>query len=322
VLEQQVRRMFSDERAKALVSNFAGQWLYLRNMRAVTPDPRMFPEFDETLRTAFQRETELFLEDQLTQDRSVMGLLESRYSFLNERLAKFYGIPGVYGSHFRRVELGDGRRAGLLGHGSILTVTSYSTRTSPVIRGKWLLENMLGVPPPPPPPDVVTDLGEDARPGQQVLSVRERLQEHRKNPVCASCHAAMDPLGFALENFNGIGKWRTVDGHAAIDASGVLPDATKFEGPAQLRAELVRRRAAFLATLSEKLLTYALGRGVEPSDVPALRKVIRDAASTDYRWSSIVVGIVKSVPFQMRTAQEQQSSVATVARTEKGASQP
>jgi hypothetical protein len=317
VLEQQVRRMLRDPRSTSLISNFAGQWLYLRNMRVVTPDPRMFPEFDENLREAFQRETELFLESQLREDRSVLDMLTANYTYLNERLAKFYGIPGVYGSQFRRVQLSDDRRDGLLGHGSVLTVTSYPTRTSPVVRGKWLLENLFGAPPPPPPPDVVTDLGEETKPGLAAKSVRERLQNHRKNPVCSSCHSRMDPLGFALENFNGIGKWRTLDGHTPIDATGVLPDSSRFDGPVEFRKTLMTHRNEFISTLTEKLLTYSLGRGTEAYDLPAVRKIMKEAAASDNRWSAIVLGIVKSMPFQMRTAQEQASAANAVAQAKR-----
>ena len=284
------------------MTNFAHQWLYLRKMRMVTPDPREFPEFDENLRDAFQQETGLLLEDQIRADRSVLDLLRADYTFLNERLARFYGIPNVYGSHFRRVAMTDDKRLGVLGHGSLLTVTSYSTRTSPVVRGKWLLENLLGAPPPPPPPDVNTDLSE--KPGEPVKSVRERLEAHRQNPVCASCHTRMDPLGFAFENFNGIGKWRTSDAGTPIDATGILPEGTTFDGPAEFRRVLLDHREEFVRTVTEKLLTYALGRGVESYDRPVIRKILREAAGDDYRWSSLIAGIVKSSPFQMRRVQE------------------
>ncbi len=301
VLEQQVRRLLDDARAGALVTNFGGQWLYLRNMRVVAPDPETFPEFDGNLREAFQRETELFLDSQLREDRSVLELLTANYTFVNERLARFYGIPNVYGTHFRRATYPDDRRAGLLGHGSLLTVTSYSTRTSPVVRGKWLLENFLGAPPPPPPANV-PPLKEDGD-GAAPTSGRQRLEQHRANPVCASCHAPMDPLGFALENFNGIGKWRTSEARFSIDATGLLPDGTKFDGPAEFRKALLGQRDEFVNTVAEKLLTYALGRGLEYYDMPAIRKITRDAAPSDYRWSSLILGIVKSTPFQMRAAE-------------------
>ena len=304
ILEQQVRRLLGDARARtALVNNFAGQWLYLRNLQAMSPDARMYPDFDDTLREAFQLETELFLESQLREDRSVLELLTANYTFVNERLAKFYGIPRVYGAHFRRVTLPDANRAGLLGHGSILTVTSYSTRTSPVVRGKWVLENILGAPPPPPPPNV-PPLKEPGEAGAPPATMRQRMEQHRQNPVCAACHVRMDPLGFALENFSGIGKWRTHEAGIPIDAAGIMANGTKVEGPAQLRMALLNYRGEFVRTVTEKLLTYALGRGVEYYDMPAIRTIIRDAAASDYRWSSLVLGIVKSTPFQMRRAQE------------------
>ena len=292
--------MLADSRAATLASNFAGQWLHLRNMRALAPDVNAFPEFDDNLRAAFTRETELFFEHQVREDRGIAELLTADYSFLNERLARHYGIPGVYGSHFRRVALPDEARRGLLGHGSMLTVTSYATRTSPVLRGKWLLENILGAPPPPPPPDV-PEL-EEADAAERPLSMRERMEQHRANPVCAACHARMDPLGFALENFDAIGKWRTTDGGSAIDASGALPDGAAFDGPAGLRRMLVERRAEVVEAVTAKLMTYALGRGVETTDMPAIRRIVREAAASDYRWSSVVLGIVRSIPFQMRRA--------------------
>jgi cytochrome c551/c552 len=300
VLERQVRRMLADDRAQALVSNFAGQWLHLRNLRTHAPDREIFPEFDDNLRTAFQRETELFFASIIREDRSVLDLLTGDYTFVNERLARYYGIPGVYGSHFRRVTLpSDQPRAGVLGHGSVLTVTSYATRTSPVLRGKWVLENILGAPPPPPPPDVPALKDEG---GGKRLSMRAAMELHRRNPVCASCHARMDPLGFALENFNAVGGWRTVDSGAAIDASGVLPDGTRFAGPAELRRALGRHADEFVATTAEKLLTYALGRGIEYYDAPAIRRITREAAAAKYSFSSMVLGVVRSLPFQMRRA--------------------
>lgn len=301
ILERQVRRMLVDVRSSALVSNFAMQWLHLRNVPALAPDVNAFPAFDENLRQAFLRETELFLESQLRADRSVAELLNADYTFVNERLARHYGLPNVYGSHFRRVTYPDGRRAGLLGHGSILSVTSYATRTSPVVRGKWLLENILGAPPPSPPPNVpnLPERGVDGK----TASVRERLEQHRSNPVCASCHAQMDPLGFALENFDAIGRWRTTsEDDSPIDATGALPDGARFEGPAELRTLLLARRENFVTTVVDKLLTYGLGRGVEYYDMPAIRKIRRDAAANDFRWSSLIAGLVKSTPFQMRRA--------------------
>ena len=302
VLEAQVRRMMADRRVRALVTDFGAQWLHLRNMRAVTPFVNTFPEFDDNLREAFVRETELFLEHQLRDDRSMIELLTADYTFVNERLARHYGIPNVTGSRFRQVALTDPRRAGLLGHGSILTVTSYSTRTSPVIRGKWLLENVLGAPPPPPPPDVpaLPDTGKGGKPA----SVRERLEQHRANPVCATCHSRMDPLGFALENFDAIGRWRdTGEDRAPIDASATMPDGSKFNGPAELRGALASRPEEVVRTVASKLLTYALGRGLEPYDMPAIRAIVRDAAAQDYQWSAVILGIVKSVPFQMRSSE-------------------
>ncbi len=303
VLEQQVRRMLRDARSKALVDNFVGQWLWLRNIRGHSPNPDLFPDFDGNLREAFQRETELFVESQLREDRSLVDLLAANYSLVNERLARHYGIPNVYGSHFRRVTFSDDTRGGLLGQGSLLTVTSYAHRTSPTVRGKWVLENLLGAPPPPPPPNVPT-LEEDSSEDGTSRSVRERMEQHRTNPVCASCHAAMDPLGFALENYDAIGRWRTDEGNIPIDASGVLPDGTKFQGPAGLRTTLLNRREEFVATITRKLLTYALGRGLEYYDAPAVRTIAREAALSDYRWSAVILGIVKSTPFQMRSSSE------------------
>ena len=300
VLEHQVRRMLVDSRSKALVSNFAGQWLYLRNVRSASPDLGEYPEFDENLRDAFQQETGLFFESMLREDRSVLALLDADYTFLNERLARHYGIPNVYGNQFRRVTLTDENRRGLLGQGSILMVTSYSARTSPTIRGKWLLTNILGTPPPPPPANVpsLKDRSDDGR----ILSVREQMEQHRANAACAVCHARMDPLGFALENFDAVGKWRNTSGlgNTPIDASGVLPDGTKFQGPAGLRKVLLSHPEQFVDTVTEKLLTYALGRGLEYYDMPAVRRIVREAKPNDYRWSSVILGIVQSTPFQMR----------------------
>jgi hypothetical protein len=302
VLAAQVKRMLADGRSSTLVSNFAAQWLQLRKIRAVTPDVNQFPEFDENLRLAMQRETELFIDSQIRADRGIGELLTANYTFLNQRLARHYGVDGVYGSQFRRVTYPDDRRAGLLGHGSILTVTSHATRTSPVLRGKWVLDNLLGAPPPPPPADVPA-LPEKGQ-GNEPASVRARLEQHRTNPVCASCHSRMDPLGFALENFDGIGKWRVRDEDGGpIDAGAALPEGVSFEGPSALRTLLDSRREQFAATVAAKLLTYALGRGVEYYDNPALRAVVRSAAASDYRWSSVILGIVESVPFQMRRAE-------------------
>jgi hypothetical protein len=303
VFEQQVRRMVADERSKTLVTNFAAQWLFLRNVKLARPDSFSFPDWDDDLRASLVSETELFLDYQVRADRPVAELLSADYSFLNERLAKHYGVPGVYGSHFRRVEFpDDARRGGLLGHGSILLVTSFANRTSPVLRGKWLLENFLNYSPPPPPPDV-PDLPPAAK-GAQARTVRERVEQHRANPVCAACHNVMDPLGFALENYDAIGRYRASDDGRPIDASGVTPDGVKFEGLAGLRGVMENRREDFVSTAAEKLLIYALGRGVEYYDQPAIRKIVRDAAPGDYKWSSIIVGITKSVPFQMKVRRE------------------
>ena len=294
VLQQQVARMLADQRANTLVSNFVAQWLYLRNVEAVLPDPTAFPDFDENLRAALARETNLFFESMLRENRSLLDLLRADYTFLNERLARHYGIPGIHGSEFRRVTLTGDERKGLLGKGSLLTVTSYPNRTSPTLRGKFVLENLLGSPPPPPPPDVPS-LKEDADVSR--LTMRERMESHRINPVCSSCHSKMDPIGFALESFDGLGRWR-----AGVDASGVLPDGTTIDGPVGLRQVLLDKKDQFVTTATERLLTYALGRGVEPYDMPAVRTIVRDAAPRDYRWSSIIMGVVTSVPFQMRRA--------------------
>lgn len=299
VLEQQTRRMLADPRSEALVSNFGGQWLHLRNLETSTPDPDQFPYFDDGLRQAFRRETELFFDSVLREDRSIFELLSADYTFLNQRLAEHYGIKGVYGSQFRRVALHDPNRGGLLGQGSILTVTSYPNRTSVVQRGKWVLENLLGAPPPPPPPDI-PDLkphGKDGRP----LTMREQMEMHRANPVCASCHARMDPIGFALENYDGVGKWRDKDAGAIIDASGKLPDGAKFNGPGELKKILLAgHRDEYVTTVTEKLLTYALGRGLEGSDAPAVRSISREAAKDNYRLSALIRACINSNTFQMR----------------------
>ncbi len=299
VLEAQVRRMLADERSRSLVTSFAAQWLYLRNLPAVSPDFIVFPDFDETLRRALRQETELFFESVLREDRSALDLITADYTFVNERLARHYGMPGVAGSHFRRVPLPPGSpRGGLLGHGSILAVTGYATRTSPVVRGKWVLENLLGTPPPPPPPNV-PPLNEEK--SAAALSMRERMEEHRRNPVCAACHALMDPVGLSLENFDAIGRWRALTaGLAPIDASGGLPDGTTFDGVAGLRQAILDRSDQFVRTLADKLLTYALGRATEHYDAPAVRAVERAAAAGGYRFSDLVLGIVRSTPFQMR----------------------
>ena len=303
VLERQVRRMLGDSRSEALVSNFAGQWLQLRNLATVKPDPQAFPEFDESLRRAFRQETEMLFASVLREDRSVLDLLGANYTFLNQRLAEHYGIPEIYGSQFRRVTLADSNRGGLLGQGSILTVTSYPNRTSVVQRGRWVLDNLLGAPPPPPPADVpeLKPHAENGRP----LTMREQMEQHRANAVCAACHAKMDPIGFALENYDAVGKWQTRDAGSPIDASGRLPDGTRFEGPAGLKQLLLTRyRDDFVATVTEKLLTYALGRGLEHYDEPAVRSILRQSAAGDFRLSALINGIVSSTPFQMRRTTE------------------
>jgi hypothetical protein len=301
-LENQVRRMLADDKADAFIENFAGQWLYLRNLDAIVPVQSNFPDFDDTLREGLRRETELFFASIVREDRSALDLLDADYTFVNERVARHYGIPNIKGSHFRRVHLAaDDPRRGLLGHGSLLAVTSYPDRTSPVIRGKWILENLLGTPPPNPPDDVPELKDTDG--AGTIVSMRERLAAHRDNPNCASCHALMDPLGFALENFDAVGRWRTLDeSGTTIDASGALPDGTPLSGVDGLKAALLSSDG-FVMTLTEKLLTYALGRGVEPYDMPAVRGVVRGAAADDYRFSALVLGIVKSTPFQMRKSQ-------------------
>ena len=301
VLEAQTRRMLADSRAHALVTNFAGQWLSLRNAAAVQPDEDLFPDFGEDLRRGFRRETELLFESILQENRSVVDLLAADYTFLNERLARHYGIPNVRGSHFRRVTLDDPARGGLLGHGSILTVTSYANRTSPVLRGKWVLENILGTPPPPPPADVPPL---EASTDGQTLTMREAMAQHRANPVCASCHQLMDPPGLALEPFDAIGRWRTPNERIeSADLSGVLPDGATFDGPAGLKQALLAHPDRFVTTVTEKLLTYAVGRGVEYYDAPAVRAITRAAAPENYRLTSLILGVVKSVPFRMRSTQ-------------------
>ncbi len=304
VLERQVRRMLADPRSHALVENFAGQWLHTRNATAFRPSPELLFHFDDNLRQAFQTETEMFVESIISENRSVLDLLDADYTFLNERLAEHYGIPGVYGTRFRRVSLpADSPRRGLLGQGSILTDTSRPNRTSPVIRGKWILENIFGAPPPPPPPNV-PELKEERDP-RKVLPMREQMAQHRANPVCAACHAQMDQLGFALENFDAIGEWRDSYGPGLpVDASAELPDGTKFNGPGELRKVLLSHSDDFLTTLTEKLLIYALGRGLESGDAPAVRQIKREAASTNYRFGSLIQGIVTSTPFQMRMSQD------------------
>ena len=307
VLRAEVRRMLADPKSAALVDNFAGQWLFLRNMRSVKPDPIAFPEFDGNLREAFSRETELWFESQVREDRSVLDVLTSDYTFVNERLARHYGIPDVHGNHFRRVTLPDDTRRGILGQGSVLTATSYANRTSPVKRGVWVLENLLGAPPPPPPADVPgledsESVADPSDPESRPRSVRERMERHRTDPVCASCHVRMDPLGFALESFDAVGGYRELP---VEQTSGTLPSGRELTGPASVREMLLANREDFVGTVTEKLLTYALGRGVEYYDHPSIRRIVDAAEPDDYRWSSLIVGIVESPPFQMRKAREQ-----------------
>jgi hypothetical protein len=312
VLEQQVRRMLRDPKASALVTNFAGQWLFLRNLQQSRPDTQEFPDFDDSLRQAFRQETELLFGDIVKRDDSVLTLLTADYTFVNERLARHYGIAGVYGPQFRRVAVTDEARKGILGHGSVLTVTSMPNRTSPVRRGKWILENLLGTPPPPPPPNVppLKDQGGSLRP----KTMREQMEEHRKNPVCANCHRLMDPLGFAMENFDGVGAWRTKDNGTAVDSSSQLADGTKVDGVVTLRQALLAHREQFVGTMTEKMLTYALGRGLGAYDMPAVRRIV-NGAGPNYRFSSIVLGIVNSVPFRvrMKPALESDKPATTVA---------
>jgi hypothetical protein len=315
VLEQQVKRMLTDPRSHELVSNFAGQWLQLRNLDAAAPIDQIFPDFDDNLRQAFRTETEMFFESVVREDRSVVDLLNADYTFLNERLAKHYGIPNVYGSSFRRVHLGPefDMRRGLLGQGSILTVTSVADRTSPVLRGKWVMLNILGVIPPDPPPNVPVLKESDVKANGETVAVtvsmRKRMELHRANPSCASCHKMMDPIGFAMESFDGIGRYRTGEFGEKLDLSGNLVDGAKFDSVSGLRKELLRYAPQFEQTLTERLLTYALGRGVEYYDMPAVRRISKSAAANNNRFSSLVIGIVKSQPFQMN-----QSTPESVAR--------
>ena len=297
VLEHQVQRLLADPRSVALIDNFAGQWLQLRNLRASLPDQNEFPDFDDNLRQAFKRETELLFQSIIRENRNVTDLLTADYTFVNERLAAHYGIPDVYGSHFRRVTVTDEARKGLLGKGAILLVTSQPDRTSPVVRGKWILDNLLGSPPPPPPSNVPPL---EASRGNTPKTLREQMEAHRANPVCASCHKLMDPIGFALENFDAVGAWRTRDAGAPIDASGQLTDGTKVDGVVSLREALLKRPEVFVTTFTEKLLTYALGRGLDYHDRPAVRAIVREAAGRDYRFSALVMAMVRSAPFQMR----------------------
>jgi mono/diheme cytochrome c family protein len=300
VLEQQVKRMLADSRSQALVTNFAEQWLHLRNLKSSSPDLEAFPDFDDNLRQSMKEETSLFFNSIVREDRSVVDLLNADYTFVNERLARHYGIPNVYGSQFRRVTVSNEARRGLLGQASVLAVTSYPNRTSPVERGKWVLTNLLGVPPQPPPPNIPPL--EDANVNGKVLSLRERMEKHRANPVCAGCHKAMDPIGFALESFDGIGRWRSTEDGARIDTSGTLFNGATVDGVVGLRKSLVAQPEIFVGVMTEKMLTYALGRGLEYYDMPAVRKIVRDAKTTNFRFSSIVLGIARSTPMQMKEA--------------------
>jgi len=297
MIEQQVQRMMADPRADAFIKNFVGQWLYLRNLEDFYPDPAAFPEFDENLRTALQRETELFIDDQIRSNASLLDLLSADYTFVNERLARHYGIPGVYGSRYRKVTVDGNQRGGLLGHGGLMMVTSYPNRTSPVLRGKFVLENLLGGPPPEPPPNVpALETSSDGK----ILTMREAMVMHRENPACRVCHAAMDPIGFSLENYDVVGKWRREFAGQPIDASGLLPDGKTFDGPDGLQALLLERPDDLVGTITEKLMRFALGRSLEYYDMPEVRAVVRAASVENYRWSSIILGVVESTPFQMR----------------------
>ncbi len=302
ILRQQVLRMLGDGRAESLVTNFAAQWLYLRNLETFRPDMRLYPDFDDNLRMALRKETELRFQHILQDDRSVLELIDTDTTFLNERLAKHYGIPGVIGSQFRPVKLTDpnAHRGGLLRHGSILAVTSYATRTSPTVRGNWILANILGTPPPPPPPNVpsLKDKSET-----KSLTIRERMAEHRSNPACANCHNLMDPVGFSLENFDAVGRWRTLDDGHLVDASGGLPDGTPIKNFVELEESILKHPELFVGTLTEKLMTFALGRGIESYDGPAVRQVVRRSSEQNYRFSSLITNIVSSVPFQMRVVE-------------------
>jgi mono/diheme cytochrome c family protein len=300
VIERQIGRMLADPRADALPANFAGQWLQLRTVEGASPNEFLFPNFGENLRRDFRRETELFFQSVVRENRSLLDFLTADYTFVNERLAKHYGIPNIYGGHFRRVTIPDENRRGLLGQGSFLTLTSLADRTTVVGRGKWILDNVLGAPPPPPPPDA-PPLKENEN-GGKVLSLRQRMEQHRANAACASCHARMDPLGFALENFDATGQWRTRDGDTVIDATAALPDGTRFSGPTGLRNWVTARPEQFATSVTEKLMIYSLGRGLEHYDAPAVRKIVRDSAAGGYKFQSLILGVVKSTPFQMRTA--------------------
>jgi Protein of unknown function (DUF1592)/Protein of unknown function (DUF1588)/Protein of unknown function (DUF1587)/Protein of unknown function (DUF1585)/Protein of unknown function (DUF1595)/Planctomycete cytochrome C len=296
--EREVRRMLSDPKASALLGNFAAQWLQLRNLKNVQPNSDKFPDFDDNLRQGFRRETEMLFESVLREDRSVLDLMTADYTFVNERLARHYGIPDIYGSRFRRVAIHDDARKGLLGQGSILALTSHAERTSPVVRGKWILENLLGTPVPPPPPDVPA-LKEN-QDGEKPRTMREQMAEHRANAACATCHKMMDPVGFALENFDAVGAWRAVDAGVPIDATGELADGTRVDGVVTLRAALLKNPEAFVTAFTEKLLTYGLGRGLDYRDMPAVRSIVKGAARDNYKMSALILGVTRSTPFQMR----------------------
>ena len=301
VLRAQVNRMLADERSQSLVDNFVAQWLYLRNLDSFQPDMRLFTDFDDNLRMAFRKESELLFQQIIHEDRSVLDLISTDTTFLNERLARHYGIRGVVGSHFRPVKVAaETHRGGILRHGSVLAVTSYATRTAPTVRGNWILKNILGTPPPPPPPNIPALKEKSA---QVNLTVRERLAEHRANPACASCHNLMDPVGFALENFDAVGRWRVFEDGQSIDSSGAMPDGTKISSVDDLEAGIIKRPEIFVGTLTEKLITFALGRGIEPSDGPAVRRIVAQSAKSNFQFSSIVAGIVQSTPFQNRVVE-------------------
>lgn len=315
VLNAEVHRMLRDPKSDALISNFFGQWLELRNLDSVQPDPDLFPAFNAQLRKAMYTETTLFVQSIVREDRSIVDLLNGKYTFLNERLAKFYGIPGITGDQFRRVELDGAERSGVLTQGSVLTVTSYPTRTSPVLRGKWILENVLNAPPPPPPPGVGSI---DASGGPLAGTMRQQMEKHRANPACAACHTLMDPIGFAFENYNAVGKWRTHDAGQPVDASGELPDGKSFRGSAELKTILVSNRDVFAECLTEKVMTYALGRGLEEYDRPAVKQIAKELSANNYRFSVLISGIVNSAPFQMGRGDADAPAIPSAAKTRKG----
>jgi hypothetical protein len=299
-LERQVRRMLTDRRAQALVAGFAFQWLKVGKVAGVVPDVDAFPDFDENLRRAMLEETRLFVADQLRSDRGVLDIVTADYSFLNDRLARHYGVAGIYGSHFRKVTFGDGARGGVLGQAAVLTATSYPNRTSPVLRGRWILDTLLGAPPPPPPPDVPSL--EETAAKSRTASLREQMETHRRNPACATCHVRMDPLGFSLEHFDALGKWRTTTAAGPIDATAALPDGSRFDGARGLRTFVAQHREDFVRTVSEKLLAYAIGRGLDAPDMPAVRRIVREAEAQEMRWSALILGVVNSAPFRMAAA--------------------